>query len=109
MLWQLRTTLWAISSPRDNYAMDGVQIWRSGGAPSHPEDVDTPVVGTFCYKAGSEWHLGEIASCHATMDEAISLAKELKDMHALGLALFYAAVLGYCDLVPLKWNTWHRN
>jgi tetratricopeptide (TPR) repeat protein len=84
------------------YAMDGVQIWRSGGAPSHPEDVDTPVVGTFCYKAGSEWHLGEIASCHATMDEAISLAKELKDMHALGLALFYAAVLGYCESSPAE-------
>jgi tetratricopeptide (TPR) repeat protein len=84
------------------YAMDGVQIWRSGGAPSHPEDVDTPVVSTFCYKAGSEWHLGEIASCHATMDEAISLAKELKDMHALGLALFYAAVLGYCESSPAE-------
>jgi predicted ATPase len=82
--------------------MDGVQIWRSRGAPSHPEDVDTPVVGTFCYKAGSEWHLGEIASCHATMDEAISLAKELKDMHALGLALFYAAVLGYCESSPAE-------
>ena len=25
------------------YAMRGVQIWRSGCVPSHPEDVDTPV------------------------------------------------------------------
>ena len=82
------------------YAMDGLQIWRSGGAPSHPEDVDTPVVGCLCYKGGSEWHLGEIASCHATMDEAISVAKELKDMHALGLALYFAACLGRFERNP---------
>jgi hypothetical protein len=31
----------------------------------------------------SEWHLGEVASCHATMDEAISLAKELNDANAI--------------------------
>ena len=58
------------------------------------EDVDTPVVGCLCYEAMSEWHLGEIASCQATMDEAISLAKELKDMHALAMALAWAASLG---------------
>ena len=28
-----------------------------------------------------DWHFGEIASCHATMAEAIALAKELNDMH----------------------------
>ena len=33
-----------------------------------------------CYGALSEWHLGEIAFCRATMAEAISLAKELNDM-----------------------------
>ena len=27
------------------YAMRGVQIWRSGGVQSHAEDFDTPVVG----------------------------------------------------------------
>ena len=57
------------------YAMQGVQIWRSGGVKSHPEDVDTPVVGCLCHGALSEWHLGEIASCKANMDEAISLSK----------------------------------
>ena len=28
----------------------------------------TPVVSCLCYEAMSEWHLGEIASCHAMMD-----------------------------------------
>ncbi len=31
----------------------------------------------------SEWHFGEIASSQATMAEAISLAKELNDMHCI--------------------------
>jgi predicted ATPase len=35
-----------------------------------------------------------------TMAEAISLAKELNDMHGLALALFYSAVLGYFELNP---------
>ena len=69
------------------YAMRGVQIWRSGGVQSPVEEIDTPVVGCLCYEALSEWHLGEIASCQATMVEAISLAKELNDMHALAVAL----------------------
>ena len=33
------------------YAMRGVQIWRSGSVQSHAEDVDTPVVGCLCYGA----------------------------------------------------------
>ena len=69
------------------YAMRGVQIWRSGGVQSYAEDLDTPAVVCLCYKAMSEWHLGEIASCQANLDEAISLAKELNDMNALALAL----------------------
>jgi hypothetical protein len=65
------------------YARHGLQIWRSGGVKSHPETVDTPVVGCFCHGAMSEWNLGEIASCQANMDEVISLAKELKNMTAI--------------------------
>jgi predicted ATPase len=34
------------------------------------------------------------------MAEAISLAKELNDMHGLAVALFYAVVLGYFELTP---------
>jgi len=73
--------------------MRGMQIWRSGSVPPHPEDVDTPVVGCLCYQAFSEWQLGEIASCQTKLAEAISLAKELKDMVALALALGWAAGL----------------
>ena len=75
--------------------MRGLQIWRSGGVQSYAEDFHTPVVSCLCHRAMSEWHLGEIASCHATMEEAISIAKELKDMNALALALNWAAGLGY--------------
>src|SRR6516165_2564980 len=76
-------------------AMHGVRIWRSGGGQSYPEDLDTPVVGCLCYKGLSKWHLGEISSSHAHMDEAISLAKEQKDWHALAVALNFAAGF-YC-------------
>jgi tetratricopeptide (TPR) repeat protein len=79
------------------YARHGVQIWRSGGVKFPPEDVDTPVVGCLCHLALSEWHLGEIASGKANMEEAISLAKELNDMNTLALALLWAAMLGYCE------------
>src|SRR6516165_12146205 len=74
-------------------AMHGVRIWRSGNIQSRPEDVDTPIVGCLCHKAFCEWHFGEIASCHATIAEAISLAKELNDTNALALALSGAADL----------------
>ena len=84
------------------YAMRGVQIWRSGGVQSHAEEVDAPAVGCLCYEAISEWHLGEIASCQATMAEAISLAKELNDMHALALALNWAANLAHYERNPAE-------
>jgi serine/threonine protein kinase len=86
------------------YAMHGVQIWRSGGVPSHPEEVDTPVVGCLCHLALSEWHLGEITSCKANMDEAISVAKELKDMNALALAIAWATGLGHAERNPAEVN-----
>jgi predicted ATPase len=76
------------------YAMRGVQIWRLGGVQFPVEQVTSPVVGCLCYEALSEWHLGEIASCHGTVAEAISLAKELNDMHGLAAALYFAAVVG---------------
>ena len=84
------------------YAVRGIEIWRSGGVPSHPEEVDTPVVGCLCHGALSEWHLGEIASCKANMDEAISLAKELNDMNGLAFALSWAAAFGQCQRNPAE-------
>ena len=76
------------------YAMRGLEIWRSGGVHSPVEEVDIPAVVCLCYKALCGWHLGEIASYQATMAEAISLAKELNDMHALAVTLHHTAVLG---------------
>ena len=84
------------------YAMRAVQIWRSVGGKSYPEDVDTPVPGCLSYAAMSEWHLGEIASCQATIAEAISLAKELNDMHALAFALSWAASLSIAEGNPAE-------
>jgi hypothetical protein len=65
------------------YAMQGIQIWRSGSVQSPVEEITAPAVSCLIFEALSEWHFGEIASCQATMAEAISLAKELNDMHAL--------------------------
>ena len=82
--------------------MRGVRIWRSRNVQSHPEDVDTPVVACLCYKAYSEWHLGEIASCRATIAEAISLAKRLNDTNALAIALGWAAGIAYSQRNPAE-------
>ena len=84
------------------YAMHAVQFWRSGGSQANFEDVDTPVVGSLCYKALAEWHLGEMASCKARLDEAISLAKELNDMHALAVALGLAAAFAAIEGDPTE-------
>jgi len=77
------------------YAMRAVQIWRSGNV--HMEGPQTPVAVCLWYRAGCEWHLGEIASCQATIAEAISLAKKQNDTNALALALTWAAMLGTCE------------
>ena len=70
--------------------------------PSPVEEPITPVTSCLCYLALSEWHLGEIASCQATIAETIALAKELNDMHALVQALFFAAVLAQFERNPSK-------
>jgi serine/threonine protein kinase/tetratricopeptide (TPR) repeat protein len=84
------------------YAIRGVEIWRSGGVQSPPEDLYTPAVGCLCYGAASEWHLGEFSSSHAAIAEAISLAKELNDMPALAQALGWAVILGYYERNPVE-------
>ena len=43
------------------------------------------------------------------MAEAISLAKELNDMHALVVALTFGAFWATLNAILLKWNAWHRN
>jgi hypothetical protein len=84
------------------YAMRGVQIWRSGGVQSYAEDLYAPGVGCLCYGAISQWHLGEIASAQANVAEAISLAKDLEDMNALAHALTWAACLAAIERNPAE-------
>jgi predicted ATPase len=73
----------------------GLQIWRSDSVKSPVEEVYAPSVVCLCYLALTEWHFEEVASCQVTMAEAISLAKELNDMHALVLAIYWATHLAY--------------
>jgi hypothetical protein len=84
------------------YAMRGIEIWRSGDVQSQVEQVIAPPVACLCYLAGSEWHVGEIASCRAAIAEAIFIANELNDMHALALALYWAARLGADERNPAE-------
>jgi serine/threonine protein kinase len=82
------------------YAMRGLQIWRSGTVQSTIEQVTAPAVVCLCYEFLIEWLFGEIASCHTTMAEAISLAKELNDMHGLAMATAWAAGIRYFERNP---------
>src|SRR4029450_3539287 len=38
------------------YAMRGVEIWRSGNVQTYAEDYVTPVVGCLIFGAMSDWH-----------------------------------------------------
>ena len=84
------------------YAKRGIQIWRSGSVHSYPEEHFTPVVACLVWGAMSEWEFGEITSCHAMMDEGISVAKELKDKNSLAIALCYAANLAVNERNPAE-------
>jgi hypothetical protein len=90
------------------YAMRGVQIWRSGAVPSPVEDVETAPVCCLCYEAVLDWHFGEIASCQAKMAEAIALAQKLNDSHGLAVALCYAAILGHYEFNPAEVDALHQ-
>ena len=79
------------------YAIRGVQTWRSALVHSPVQEVDAPVVSCLFHKSLSEWHLQEIGSCHEAMAEAISLAKELNDMGALANAVFNSGILAYYE------------
>ena len=84
------------------YAMRGVQIWRSGGVQPPVEEISTPEVICLTYAAISAWHFGEITFCRATLAESISLAKELNDMHALAAALYLAGYFGHFERNPAE-------
>jgi serine/threonine protein kinase len=78
-------------------AMHGVQIWHSGGVEPPVEEVSAPAVICLCYAALCKSHLEGTAPSRATMTEAISLAKELNAMHALAVALNFAADLARAE------------
>jgi serine/threonine protein kinase/predicted ATPase len=82
------------------YATRGVQAWRAGGVQSPVEEVTAPAVSCLVFAALSRWHFGQINSCRETMAEAISLAKELNDMHALAAALWNKGILGHYERNP---------
>jgi predicted ATPase len=82
------------------YAMLGVQIWRSENVQSPVQELIAPAVACLVWIALSEWHAGEIASCQTTMAEAIELARKLNDMASLGLALYWAGLLAHFDGNP---------
>jgi hypothetical protein len=83
-------------------AMCGLQIWRSGVVQSPVEEVYAPPVICMLLEALSDWHLGEISLCEATIAQATSLAKELNDTHALAVALLYATTLAHFERNPGK-------
>src|SRR5271165_5068975 len=84
------------------YAVRSIQIWRSGGVHSPVEEITAPAVSCLCCKAQSEWHLGEITSCQATIAEAISPPEQLNDMHALAVALWNTAILALYERNPAE-------
>jgi len=75
------------------YAIRGVQLSRSLSTRAPVSGLEYAAVSVLWYKALFEAHIGEITSSRATMAEAISLAKELKDMYSLALTLVFAATL----------------
>ena len=84
------------------YAVRGIQIWRSEAVLSPVEDVETALVCCLCYEAVLDWHFGEIATAQAKIAEAIVLAKKLNDMHGLAVALWYAASLARLNRSPAE-------
>jgi hypothetical protein len=88
--------------PGRRHAIHGIQIWRSGSAQSHAEDLDAPATTCLCYEALSAWHFGEIVASQANIAEAMSLAKELNDMHGLTSTLYFAASFAYHERNPAE-------
>jgi predicted ATPase len=83
-------------------ALRGLQIWHAGDIRSHVQELEPPIIACLTDKALSEWHLGEIAVCQATMAEAIALAKKLNETLGLTEALFFEAFLGHCLRNPAE-------
>jgi predicted ATPase len=84
------------------YTRRSIQIWHSGLVRFAPEEVDVPVVTCLCYEAIFQWNFGDITSCHKALAEAISVAKELNDLHAFAVALSWAAAVAQLERTPAE-------
>jgi tRNA A-37 threonylcarbamoyl transferase component Bud32/tetratricopeptide (TPR) repeat protein len=69
------------------YATEGVRVWRSASLQSAAEEYYSPLLSCLRYEALAEWQLGETVSSRASLDEAISIARDSNDMIALAFAL----------------------
>jgi serine/threonine protein kinase/predicted ATPase len=100
----LASTLYFLGDfePARQYAMRGIEIWRSGDVQSQVEQVIAPPVACLYLMAMSEWHLGETASSKVTMAEAISLARELNEVHGLAASLAFACFLSQFERTPAE-------
>jgi serine/threonine protein kinase len=84
------------------YAKNCLDIWRSRSAKSAPEEIDVPAGACLYNYALVKWHGGDTASAHATIKEAISLAKEMNDMHGLAISLHIASILAQLERKPAE-------
>ena len=93
------TTWWVLGDFETSrqYTTRALQIWRSGGGRSPFQEVDSQPIACLALDAILQWHFGEIPSYLATIEEAISLAKQLNDMHGLAVVLSDGALLAHCE------------
>src|SRR5260370_35169150 len=69
------------------YAMRGLQIWRSGFVQVEVEEVTLNPVACLYYKALSEWQVGETRSSPTRRAEGLSHANALAHTHTTDLPL----------------------
>ena len=83
-------------------ATSGIQILHAGSVETQLEELDEPAIACLCHESLCAWHFGEISSCHAPIAEAMSVARELGDMHGLAAALYFGALLGHLERNPAE-------
>jgi serine/threonine protein kinase len=84
------------------YAVRGVQIWRSERVQAYVGELSSPPVTCLCYEGLSRWHFAEITLARAALTEAISLAKQLNDVHSLAFALSCAGIFALLECNPAE-------
>jgi hypothetical protein len=79
-------------------------IWRSVSLQPSFEEVAVSPVSCLIFQAISDWHLGEISSCKASVVEAILPSNKLTHMHTLAVAFGFAGLLAHVRHDPCKRN-----